>query len=675
MPRRKKNKLTDEEKQAQIDAWKKIEDPPEYPILEQLTEYIGDHNLIDLPRKFAPDIPFDIQPFLDLIHKACKIYKVKKMKKVKFFEQKALKFAMFGGANGRGEPFEVDGRTIHFLKPDTFTCALRFRQNFLAFINKFENLEWLAAEISGNNLKATRKAVKKIFTEFSKEYKSFAKKKGPMGEVKDIMEGKDHPEEPIEGVLQPLTDLLESNNGLTLLDFNHQDKFTFQATSFKYKALVIQFVKRFQRCQDILVKYNKFEKELKDKIENLKSEEYLTYSDNQKAHEASEIERIKKLIMHRSPDICSVLKKFQLEGWREKVEEWYYVQPLLDSFLLLRANLAKLYYLGFNFWREPVSGNETFLVDCIRMEKQELVAERLLGNRLKREQFNFLFQTLKCLFHCSGKQKFLSRSEKILQFSVPHLAVLKSMVQAHKIFWRKFTESTEGEKLKIEGPEPPAPLVQFALISSDSPENPCTWQDILPAGATYEEKLDLADGSEHLIVMDDNSIPELDKYGRFFIWPDFLPEELRPRFMEGVKLLRDINHAVVQDLEDYIIAQGIICSRDERQKTQDNSELLQKLLRWGDIYSKQKKKEIEKQVFKNRPPNMWNEPGSLSENHSLHCSAEPFKVYKDDRVYRLFDMIKEIVKALVSYKKEDWDFLVERVIDVYDHLESKEKER
>jgi len=49
----------------------------------------------------------------------------------------------------------------------------------------------------------------------------------------------------------------------------------------------------------------------------------------------------------------------------------------------------------------------------------------------------------------------------------------------------------------------------------------------LPKGHFYSEKMSLANKEEEVeIIMDDNSIPELDKYGRFFMWPDYVPESM-----------------------------------------------------------------------------------------------------------------------------------------------------
>jgi hypothetical protein len=75
-------------------------------------------------------------------------------------------------------------------------------------------------------------------------------------------------------------------------------------------------------------------------------------------------------------------------------------------------------------------------------------------------------------------------------------------------------------------------------------------------------------------------------------------------------------------------------------------------------------------VFENRPPNLWNEPDSLKDEHQLRCSSDPFLVYKDSRIKDLYERIQEIAKHLAFFKKERWTNLVSRVIDVFEKLDS-----
>ena len=96
-----------------------------------------------------------------------------------------------------------------------------------------------------------------------------------------------------------------------------------------------------------------------------------------------------------------------------------------------------------------------------------------------------------------------------------------------------------------------------------------THQDILPPGVEYKEKLELANLGEIEIEINDNSIAELDKYKvreshqRFFMWPDFIPEDQHGLMFEAMKLMRRVNKAVIQDLEDHIIGQGMEATRTE----------------------------------------------------------------------------------------------------------------
>lgn len=86
-----------------------------------------------------------------------------------------------------------------------------------------------------------------------------------------------------------------------------------------------------------------------------------------------------------SPDIYSVLKKFQYEGWRENVVERFYIQPLFNNFLLLKADFLKLYSMGIEFWRIPLNRNEQILLDMVNMIDREKEVEEIMGDRLKRE--------------------------------------------------------------------------------------------------------------------------------------------------------------------------------------------------------------------------------------------------------------------------------------------------
>lgn len=334
----------------------------------------------------------------------------------------------------------------------------------------------------------------------------------------------------MSSLVKPLEECMESNMRLSVLDFSFHDQDHFDASDFKYKALITNFCMSYQRLQDLLLKYND-DKEIK---------------------------------LPCSPDIYSILKKFQYDNWRDNIPERYFIQPLLDRFFLLKADLTKLYSMGIEFWRIPIYQNTQVLEDMKSLIEQEVLSESLLGDRRKREQLNFTFSVLKIIFDGLAREKFLRKGEKVLNLAIPELIALKSLEQINNIFQRKFIEETEGQKYKRHEIAAPEPLIEFALISAINPKEIRTHQSLLPQGHKYSETMTLAnkDGTIE-IEMDDNSIPELDKYGRFFMWYDYVPIEMHKEICEVSKLLRNINAAVIQDLEDIIITEGMTATHRE----------------------------------------------------------------------------------------------------------------
>jgi len=182
---------------------------------------------------------------------------------------------------------------------------------------------------------------------------------------------------------------------------------------------------------------------------------------------------------------------------------------------------------------------------------------------------------------------------------------------------------------------------------------------LLPEGVEYTEKFLLVNGKEIEVVINDNDLDELEKYGRFFVWAGFLPQKTIDDMLVSSVKLRDINTAVLQDLEDYIIAQGMepLPSDYNKNKTLAKDDMRH--------IAELQEKEKEKKVFEFRPPNLWNEPSSLEENHDFKCSANPFKIYNDSRVRDLYNMIEQQAMVLRTNHKDQWNNLVSRVIDVY----------
>lgn len=78
--------------------------------------------------------------------------------------------------------------------------------------------------------------------------------------------------------------------------------------------------------------------------------------------------------------------------------------------------------------------------------------------------------------------------------------------------------------------------------------------------------------------------------------------------------------------------------------------------------------EKQNDVFRNRPPNLWNEPESLMDDHKFKASSKPLEVYKDDRVDNLYDHIRDLADMISTHNQNRWDDLVGGVIAVFERM-------
>ena len=67
-----------------------------------------------------------------------------------------------------------------------------------------------------------------------------------------------------------------------------------------------------------------------------------------------------------------------------------------------------------------------------------------------------------------------------------------------------------------------------------------------------------------------------------------------------------------------------------------------------------------------RPPELWNFPQVVEEDHKFRSIAEPKKCYIDGRIEELDELITKIGDYLRTYNKQDWNELIRRVIDFFD---------
>jgi hypothetical protein len=66
-----------------------------------------------------------------------------------------------------------------------------------------------------------------------------------------------------------------------------------------------------------------------------------------------------------------------------------------------------------------------------------------------------------------------------------------------------------------------------------------------------------------------------------------------------------------------------------------------------------------------RPPELWNFPKVVEEEHKFRSIADPKKSYIDGRIESLDNLIMKIGNHLRKFNEKEWNELVRRVIDFY----------
>lgn len=92
-----------------------------------------------------------------------------------------------------------------------------------------------------------------------------------------------------------------------------------------------------------------------------------------------------------------------------------------------------------------------------------------------------------------------------------------------------------------------------------------------------------------------------EKYGRYWVWEIYCTPENKQVFEDCVEMIRHINKAVQQDIQDEIIREGMIPKIKDRQSKElkEASENLNKLRTQDNAIANAKQ---------DRPPDLWNYP-------------------------------------------------------------------
>lgn len=595
----KKRKLTPEEITAQFEQWKLS---PEYEYLQKLKQMKE-----DLPElmEITPDLMGKWQPFLDEFIKMSIVLKIKGAV-LKGLVQEQLRTTFFGGVNKRDEPFEVDSFNLDFVNKEVPKSCRHIKNNFVEILKNLDELEE-QDETSYLTWKQNKMVYK--YKEFAKFMKEHMKKDKGHTEAKKLL----------TIILTPLKELMEATLRLSVFEIKNTSKKSIEENYFQFKALVVTFAEKYQPCQTLI---------LKSKPDLFKS----------------------------NPDVYSMFKKFDYEGWELNPFEKSYIFPLQEAFNKMKANLIKLFSLGFDFWKQPIADNSKFLKDIIDVVEKEDHAEYLLGSLLSREQTNFIYRICLHLYQSKAKESLLHRDSKLLEKTLSQLIVLRSMVRANNLFEAKKNDVLSGKVYQETVLDKMNKKLEFELMSAKNKNAVITRESLIPRSVVFSEKFRNLDGSYTEVVFDDNDLGNIKQYGKIFLWSNMLPEEDHIGFIAKSRTLREINQAILNDQEDYYIVEGLKPSGADY--ISDRTNAISKMNMLNDKIDE----EVKLGLPDMRPPHLWNEPQSLKEDHKIRYSTNIFNETTYKQIKDLYLYIESIAAKLKSFDETRWNKYVDAVI-------------
>lgn len=620
-PRNRVKKLDPEEQKSQFEAWKGSD---EYKKMEKISERLkGRENITST----TPDLPGPWQDLLDMIWDLIKAFKVK-TGKLKELPQPTVRSLFFAKENQTNEIVIIDGIDCGVEREYANTAdKLRHKLTEIMDFCK-DKLDMLKPEDYQNE----KKTVLKSMQEFIKFYAPHMK-----SGHKIIYEGK------MALVLRPLQELININYSYRSFQMGFIKEVDKEIRDFKVRALKRKYIIALQEVMRILF---------------------------------VESEGGPKLTC--TPDIRKTFNKLEYKNWKDNPLEKMYLEPLHTNFKKLQKTLWRMWYDKVNFWKIPLFKNEELVNDIQTLIKSDMIAERLLGTQIRRDQINFIYSVISIIEKSDQKvrEHLLRKDERTLRQSIPKLVVFKAVQRIRK--WKDQKEQDEVKQKELDmriselqekklEQEKNSPLklanrsfvqTTIALDKTQDMNRTQSPKKTNPSPKVTQKKDQKSVEFEEAKTQEQKEFEKLEeKYGRYWLFDVLMENSKKQVFEQCAEFIRHINQAVQQDIEDKIIRIGIT-----PMKTKNNQELLKQANDY--LAAKSEKDNANKFAKATRPPELWNYPKIL-DKHEFRTIAEPKDCYIDYRIEHFEDKIDELAKHLDTYSEFYWKHMVDRVIDVF----------
>jgi len=308
--------------------------------------------------------------------------------------------------------------------------------------------------------------------------------------------------------------------------------------------------------------------------------------------------------------------------------------------------------------------------------KIDCTCEAIIGDALKQDQLKFAYDCARAFYESPAKSRLFPIEESgkpaqefILKEMLPRLTTFRSLVYMHDIDRRKKKDFEEAEKKRLEEEKnkPPAP-------EPDPNAEPA-------AEEKEEEKKEEEEEDPEVVaerIKEEKRVKQAEedaKYGRYMLWEGIVPEQRYEEWKQAADKIDGINPHVIEDIQDYVILQSYKPETPEGKKelveVAKNLEEERKQKLAAESEEIKTKTKVEIRLEKYRPDKrIWNyfieKESPYFKPHKFRIDANPFGIYEDGRVEKLWDDIKALESHLKLFEEAKWTALVRYVYDVLD---------
>ena len=127
-------------------------------------------------------------------------------------------------------------------------------------------------------------------------------------------------------------------------------------------------------------------------------------------------------------DIVQMMKTLKIEDWKTITPYAFYLNPLHSAITTVRDTLRTMHKEGPLMRKYIIEKNEDLQKQTVAMVKADLVAQWLMGDELKQDQFKFFYDTVKIIYDCALREKLLAPDPEVINYVIPKLIAYRALM-------------------------------------------------------------------------------------------------------------------------------------------------------------------------------------------------------------------------------------------------------